>query len=84
MTLIERSLLAATLLIAAASGASAGMEAYPGITPYNYWRGEACGDGGIEGSQCEQAFRRLCGRAPNAGCVSRNQKVFDRASTSKR
>lgn len=80
-TMIRQTLLAASLLVAAASAASAGMEAYPGITTYDYWRGEACGDGGVPGSKCEQAFRRLCGRTPNAACVSRHRKTFSRSSS---
>lgn len=77
--MIKQTLLAASLVLAATSVASAGMENYPGISKYNYWRGEACGDGGEPGSQCERAFRRLCGKTPSAACVKRHQKVFDKA-----
>lgn len=75
--MLKQTMLAATFILAAASGASAGMEAYPGITKHDYWRGEACGNGGASGSKCEQAFERLCGRTPSAACVARHRKVFD-------
>lgn len=65
--------------IGAASAASAGMGNYPGISKYNYWRGEACGNGGDSGSGCERLFRRLCGKSPGAACVKRNQAAFNRA-----
>lgn len=82
--MIKRCGLAGSLLLATLSAASAGMEAYPGISKYDYWRGEACGDGGVPGSRCEQAFRRLCGRTPTAACVRRNQATFSRSSSFKR
>ncbi len=82
--MFKQTLLAACVCLATVTAASAGMEAYPGISKYNYWRGEACGDGGIPGSRCEQAFRRLCGKTPNAACVSRHQKTFSASSSFKR
>ncbi|HMO31056.1 hypothetical protein [Enterovirga sp.] len=67
------------LLAGAATAASAGMGNYPGISKYNYWRGEACGDGGDPGSACERLFQRMCGKTPSAACVKKHQKAFDRA-----
>lgn len=72
-------LLAAALILAAAGPAPAAKSNYPGVSNYDYWRGEACGDGGDVGSPCETLFKRLCGASPNAGCVKRNQKAFARA-----
>ena len=77
-TKMKTTLFALSLLVAGTFGASAGMDAYPGITKSAYWSMEACGND--PRAACEAAFRRLCGKTPNAACVKRNQKAFDRAS----
>ena len=81
---MKTALLALALLVAGTAAASADMRNYPGISKYNYFRAEACGDGGDPGSACERLFRRLCGKSPNAGCVKRNRAAFDRAPKFKR
>ena len=74
--MIKPLILATSLVFAAVSSASA--------QGYSYWQGEACGNGGISDSKCEQAFARLCGRTPNAACVARHQKTFSASSSFKR
>lgn len=76
---MKTTVLALTLLATMANAASANMANYPGISKYNYWRGEACGDGGDPGSGCERLFARLRGKSPSEACVKRHEKAFDRA-----
>lgn len=76
---MTRFILAAAVAAATAGAAAAQGSNYPGITQYDYWRGEACGNGGDDDSPCERLFRRLCGRTPNAACVKRHQGEFARA-----
>lgn len=76
--MLKSAFLALSLVVAGTAAASAGMEAYPGISKRDYWSMEACGND--PRPACEAAFRRLCGKTPNAGCVKRNQAAFDRAT----
>lgn len=79
---MKTTVLALALLAATTAAASANMANYPGITKHDYWSMEACGND--PRSACESAFRRLCGKTPNAACVKRNQATFDRASRGRR
>lgn len=74
-----KTIAVALCLLFAASGAALARGNLPGVSKYNYWRGEACGNGGDDGSSCERLFRRLCGKAPGAACVKRHKAAFDRA-----
>lgn len=77
--MVKRILLPAMLALAAATFAA---PSWAGPSQSDIWQVEACGND--PSNACERAFMRLCGKTPNAGCVKRNQKTFDKASRSRR